>query len=99
MSQRRARAIERLGVVDWNRRERFDELEEGRIRRFAVDVVGLITNGIAPAAFHSMIVIIENFPERSLVDHSLVPLDAWALLPFECFDSYGSKLDSFHRLP
>src|SRR5438552_6703047 len=86
MSQRSPRAIERLRVVDWNGRERLDEFEEGRVRRFPIDVVGLITNGIALAAFHSMIVIIENFPERPLVNHCLVPLDAWALLPFEGFD-------------
>src|SRR5438105_84435 len=99
VTQRSSRAIERLGFLYRDRRERMDELEGAGIRRLAIDVISLVADGIAPAAFHPVIVVIQDFLEGTFVDHCLVALDAWSLLSLEGFNGHRAKLDSFHRLP
>src|SRR6266404_1915692 len=99
MTQRGARTVERFRFVERDWSQRFDELEGGGVGSLAIDVVGLVADGIAPAAFHPVVIVVEHFLERAFVDHSLVALDTRSLFAFESFDRHGTELDSFHRLP
>src|SRR6266480_2022863 len=99
MPQRSTRAIEwlRLGrrYVD----NRIDQFEKLTIRRLFVKIVSLVANRVTLAAFHSMIVVIKHFLERSAINHGLIALETFALFPFEHLDRYGTKLDPLHRPP
>src|SRR5882672_4199432 len=77
---------ERFGFAQQNLRSRLDELEAFIVRRFLVELKGLVAHGVALAAFQTMAVVVEHFLERSFVDDGLVALEAIALLAFERFD-------------
>src|SRR3712207_6847788 len=55
----------------------------------------LVAHRVTAAAFHAVIVVIEHFAERSLVDDGLVALDAGTLLALKRFDGDGAELDAF----
>src|SRR5438094_1578521 len=97
MPQRCTRAIERLRLAQRNIDNRIDEFEKLTIWSFLVEIVGLVANGVAPAAFHSVIVVIDHFLERPTINYRLVALETFALLSFECIDVVGKSLDVMHR--
>src|SRR5439155_5638093 len=99
MPQRSTRAIKSLRLGRRHIDNRIDQFEKFTIRSFLVKVVRLVANCVTLAAFHSMIVVIEHFLERAAVDHGLVPLETFALFPFERLECYGTKLDPLHRPP
>src|SRR5437667_63793 len=88
--------LSRVGARKIHRIERFAKLS---VWSFLVEIVGLVANGVAPAAFHSVIVVIDHFLERPTINYRLVALETFALLSFECFDGDGTKFDSLHRAP
>ena len=99
MTQRRAGAIERLGFGQRHIDNRIDEIEELPIRRFPVEVVSLVANGVALPTLHPMIIIVEHLLERAAINYRLVALEAFALFPFERFHRDRAKLDSLDGAP
>src|SRR5262245_23217835 len=99
MAQRSTRTVERFRLGEWNVGNRIDKLKELAIGRFFVEVVGLVANGVTLAAFHPMIVIIQNLLERPAINHSLIALEACALFSFKCLDGDRAEFDSLHRAP
>src|SRR5437899_8337610 len=61
MAECRSRTIERLCLSQRHLDDRVDEFEELAIGRFPVEIVSLIANRVAPAAFHSVIVAVVYF--------------------------------------
>ena len=72
MPQLSARIIERLRCFERNVDNRIDKFERVAIQRFFVKIIGFIANGVAFAAFHSIIVTIEHLLEWPAIDHRLV---------------------------
>src|SRR5438552_3983435 len=99
MTHRRARTIERLRLIQWNIDNGIDEVEEIAIRRFVVEIVGLIANGVTLAALHSMIVVVEHFLEWPAINRGLVALKTFALLSFERLDRDRTKFDPLDGAP
>src|SRR5262249_13273874 len=99
MAQRSTRTVERFRLRQGNVGNRIDKLKEFTIGRFFVEVVGLVANGVTLAAFHPMIVIIQNLLERPAINHSLIALEACALFSFKCLDGDRAEFDSLHRAP
>src|SRR5439155_20258700 len=99
MAQRSPRTIKLLGFGQRYIDNRIDEFEELAIGRFPVEIVSLIANRVAPAAFHSVIVVVEYFVEWPAINHGLVALETFALFSFERFDRDRAKLDPLHRTP
>src|SRR4029077_20840385 len=99
MAQRRPRTIERFGFAQRNLDNRIDEFEKFLIGGFAIEIVSLVANGITPAAFHPMIIVIEHFLERAAIDHGLIPFKAFALLSFERLDRDRTEFDALHGPP
>src|SRR5437899_5023873 len=99
MAQRSARAIEwlRLGWRHFD--NRIDKFERILIRRFVVKIVSLVANRVTLATLHPMIVIIEYLLERPPINHGLIALKTFTLLPLERLDRNGTKLDSLNRPP
>ena len=64
--------IEGSGFIERDRFLRLNELEGACVRRFLVEVEGLVADGIAFAALQGMSVVVEDFLERALVNDGLV---------------------------
>src|SRR5262249_48458543 len=96
MPQRRARTVEGLGLGEWYVNKRIDELEKVAIRRFLVEIIGLVASSVTFATLHPVIIIIENFFEWATVDHGLIALKARTLFPLERLDRDRAKFDSVH---
>ncbi len=99
MPQGSARAIKRFRLVQRHIDDGIDKFEELAIRRFLVKIVSLVADCVAPAALHTMIVVIEHFLKGPAIDHGLVAFETFALLAFERFNSNGTKFDSLNSAP
>src|SRR6266700_425893 len=66
---------------DW-----LNEYEGRAVGRLFVKIVSLVANGVALAALQPMIVVIENFSERTAINHRLITLETFTLFSFERFD-------------
>src|SRR6266576_2751781 len=84
--QRGARAIERLCFGQRHMDDWLNEFKELTVGRLSVKSVSLVANGVALAALHPMIVVIENFSERTAINHRLITLETFTLFSFERFD-------------
>src|SRR5688572_5702797 len=92
-------AIERLRLLDWHLVPRIQKFEEVAVGGFAEQPVSLVAHGVALAAFDAVVVIVEHFLERPLVNNGLVTLEARPLPAFKSFDGDGSKFDSLDGAP
>src|SRR2546423_1257308 len=99
MPQRCARTIERFGLGQRKLDNWFDELEGFVVGRFPIKIIGLVANGVALAAFHSVVVVVENLLEWPAINHRLIALETFPLFSFERFDGYRAKFNSLHRSP
>src|SRR5207249_2028746 len=99
MPQHGARAIKRVRLGERYVRNRIDEFKELAIRRFLVEMVGLVANGVTLAALHPMVVVVEHFLERAAINYRLIALEAFALFSFEGFHRNRAKLDSLDGAP
>ena len=99
MSQCRGTAGERLRDRQRDVRVWFDEGEVLLVGRGLIEIEGLVADGVTPAAFEGVAVVVENLEERTLVDDSLVPLEARALLAFPSLDGDRAELDALDGLP
>src|SRR5712691_10382779 len=99
MAQRSAGTIKRLRFSQWKIDNRVDELEEFLVGRFLIKIVGLVAYGVALAALHPVIVVIEHFLKRAAVNHRLIALETFALFSFEGFDRDRAKFDSLDGAP
>src|SRR5437870_10180518 len=79
MAECRSRTIERLCLSQRHLDDRVDEFEELAIGRFPVEIVSLVADGITLAAFHPVIVVVQDFLERPAINYSLVSLETFAL--------------------
>src|SRR6266404_708611 len=99
MPQPRPGTVEGLGLLQRDFRQRFDEREETFVWLLAIKLKGLVADGVAVAAFHAMLVVVEYLLERAEINHGLISLEAGTLLAFECLHGHGAKLDAFDRSP
>ena len=99
MSQGGGGAIEGFCFFEWDGDQRRDEGKVVAIRRFLVELVGLVTDGVALAALQCVAVVVEDFFEGAFVNDSLVALEARALFAFPCLDGDRAEFDALDGLP
>ena len=79
-------AVKRFSGIQRNFSPRLDEFKRIAIRLLLQELKGFVADGVTLPAFHAVIVVIEDFFERPLVNNGLIAFEALALLAFEGFD-------------
>src|SRR5713101_4017587 len=92
-------AVEWLGLFQRNLHARVNELEELGVGRLLEELISLIADRVALAAFHAVVVVVQDLLERPLVNDRLLALETRALLAFERLHGHCPKLDPPHDAP
>src|SRR5205814_98321 len=99
IAQRSARAVEWFRVCERDFDQGLDKLKKIAIRGFPIKVICLIANGITTAAFHPMVIVVQNLLERPPVNDGLVTLKTFTLFTFKCLDRDRAKLNALDSPP
>ena len=99
MPQGSARTIKRPRFSQWYVDNRIDKFEKFPIRRFLVEIVSLVANGVTLAALHPVVVVVQHFLKRATINYGLITLETFALFSFKRLNRHGSKFDPPHRAP
>lgn len=92
------RTIEISGLADRNLGQRVDKLKLIGVVG-PIEFVGSTTDSVAFATFHRVALVIENLFEGSLVNDSLVLLEAGSLGWLHCLESHTAELKALDGLP
>lgn len=99
MAQGGGGAVEGFCFFERDGDQRRDEGKVVAIRRFLVELVGLVADGVALAALHGVAVVVEDFLEGAFVNDGLVALEAGALFAFPRLDGDRAEFDALDGLP
>src|SRR6266852_3652364 len=99
MAQPHLPADEWLGLCQRNLDARVNELEELAVGRLLEELISLIADRVALAAFHAVMVVVQHLLEGAFVNDRLLALEARALLAFERLHGHRSEFDPPHDAP